>query len=96
VAVVLNPSRQTLLTPVKQIDQTNQRNLSRLPRSESVWGEMGLALWSVKTTPWGPISLGFTPWNAEPIPPGPDKPKKPDKPDQPKKPKKPNKPKKLK
>ena len=37
---------------------------------------MGLALRSVKTTPWGLISLGFTPWNAEPIPPGPDKPDK--------------------
>jgi hypothetical protein len=62
--VVLNPSRQTLLTPVKQIDQTNQRNLSRLPRSESVWGEMGLALWSVKTTPWGLAlwSVKTTPW----------------------------------
>jgi len=34
----------------------------------------GLALWSVKTTPLGLISLGFTPWNAEPIPPGPDQP----------------------
>jgi len=35
---------------------------------------MRLALWSVKTTPLGLISLGFTPWNAEPIPPGPDQP----------------------
>jgi len=41
---------------------------------------MGLALWSVKTTPWGAISLGFTPWDAEPIPPGPKKPNKPNKP----------------
>ena len=29
-----------------------------LPRSESVRDEMRPALWSVKTTPWGAISLG--------------------------------------
>jgi len=37
-----------------QMDQTNQRNLSRLPCNEYVRGENAPAPWNVNTIPWGP------------------------------------------
>ena len=53
-----NLSREMLLNSLSHWDQTNHTNLSRLPRSESVRGEMRPALWSVETTPWGAYFTG--------------------------------------
>jgi len=44
-----------LFNSLSHWDQLNQRNLSRLPRSESVWGEMGPTLWSMENYSIGSI-----------------------------------------
>jgi hypothetical protein len=56
-----------IIRAIKSFNHTNQRNLSRLPCSESVRGlpcsesvrgEMRPALWSVETTTWGAYFTG--------------------------------------
>ena len=52
------PNFMKIAPIIRAIKSFNQTNLSRLPRSESVRGEMRPALWSVETTPWGAYFTG--------------------------------------
>ena len=52
------PNFMKIAPIIRAIKSFNQTNLSRLPRSESVRGEMRPALWSAETTTWGAYFTG--------------------------------------
>jgi len=52
------PNFMKIAPIIRAIKSFNQTNLSRLPCSESVRGEMRPALWSVETTTWGAYFTG--------------------------------------